>query len=78
MTTPSCKMSAMDSHLRYLFALNQWANGRILDACVGLTPEQLDASVAGTFGSIARTLAHLVTAEDSYAARFSDRPRILR
>jgi uncharacterized damage-inducible protein DinB len=71
-------MRVMDSHLRYLFELNRWANRLILDASAGLTHEQLDASVPGTYGSIGRTLAHLVTAEDSYAARFSDRPRILR
>lgn len=71
-------MRAMDGHLRYLFALDSWANGLILDACAELTPAQLDASVHGTYGSIIRTLAHLVTAEDSYAARFSQRPRILR
>ncbi len=71
-------MRVVNGHLGYLFELDRWANRLVLDACAGLTSEQLDASVPGTYGSIGRTLAHLVTAEDSYAARFSDRPRILR
>ena len=39
---------------------------------------QLEATVVGTYGSIGRTLAHLVSAEDSYAARLAARPRRFR
>lgn len=37
---------------------NEWANLRLLDACRGLSDEQLDATVPGTYGSIRETLMH--------------------
>ncbi len=68
----------MTSNLQQLFRHNLWANRLILDACARLTPEQLDTFVDGTYGSVRRTLAHLVSAEDSYAARLGARPRRFR
>jgi uncharacterized damage-inducible protein DinB len=54
-----------------LFRHNLWANLRILERCAGLTEEQLDATVAGTFGSIRDTLQHMATSERSYFSRIS-------
>jgi uncharacterized damage-inducible protein DinB len=68
----------MTTNLQQLFRHNLWANRLILDACAALAPDQLDASVVGTYGSIGRTLAHLVSAEDAYAARLGRRPRQFR
>ena len=51
--------------LTTLFRHNRWANVRILERCAGLTDEQLDATIAGTYGSIRDTLQHIVTAERS-------------
>ena len=68
----------MTTNLQQLFRHGLWANRLILDACSGLTPAQLDTSAVGTFGTIGRTLFHLVAAEDGYAARLSVRPRTLR
>ncbi len=68
----------MSTNLQQLFRHNLWSNRLILDACAGLTPGQLDTSVVGTYGSISRTLAHLVSAEDSYAARLAPRSRRYR
>ncbi len=68
----------MTTNLQHLFRHNLWANRLILDACAALAPDQLDASVVGTYGSIGRTLAHLVSAEDAYAARLGRRPRQIR
>ena len=55
------------------FAHHIWANERVLDACAGLTPEQLAAPVPGTFGSIGRTLEHLVGTDGWYLTMFRDR-----
>ena len=49
-----------------LFHHNVWANRRLLDACESLTDAQLDATVAGTAGTIRDTLKHLVGAEERY------------
>jgi len=37
-----------------------WATLRLIDRCLELTPEQLELSTPGTYGSIHATLAHLV------------------
>jgi uncharacterized damage-inducible protein DinB len=63
-------MKPMDS-LTTLFSHNFWANLRLLEQCVQLTGEQLDAAIPGTFGSIRDTLQHIVTAEQSYFSRIS-------
>ena len=57
--------------LTTLFSHNLWANLRLLERCAGLTSEQLDASLAGTYGSIRDTLQHIATAERSYFSRIS-------
>jgi uncharacterized damage-inducible protein DinB len=57
--------------LTTLFRHNLWANERIIELCAGLSDEQLDATLVGTFGSIRDTLQHIVTAERSYFSRIS-------
>jgi uncharacterized damage-inducible protein DinB len=52
---------------------NAWANRKLFEACEGLTDEQLDAGVPGTFGSVRDTLLHIVGAEVSYVARVTGR-----
>lgn len=53
------------------FRQNQWANVALIDACRGLTDEQLDATVEGVYGSIRGTLQHIVSSETSYANRLA-------
>lgn len=50
---------------------NNWANAQVLAACRELTPEQLTASSPGGYGSIHRTLGHMIAAEADYADRIS-------
>lgn len=57
-----------DDALTTLFRHNRWANGRLLERCATLTPEQLDATIIGTFGTIRDTLSHVVRAERGYLA----------
>ncbi len=45
---------------------NCWANGELIAFCKRLSPEQLAWTVAGTYGSIHRTLHHIVGAEHGY------------
>ena len=45
---------------------NAWATRQLLDAARALTPEQLHATVPGTFGSVLETLQHIVSAEGFY------------
>jgi uncharacterized damage-inducible protein DinB len=52
-----------------LYRHNLWANLRIIDACDGLSEEQLKRSVEGTYGSIADTLVHLFASEERYVSQ---------
>lgn len=59
-----------------IFRFNLWANLRLLDACAGLDGTVLDATVPGTYGSIRKTLQHVVAGEEGYVARFTgERPK---
>jgi uncharacterized damage-inducible protein DinB len=57
--------------LTTLFSHNLWANLRLLEHCAALPDEQLNATIAGAFGSIRDTLQHIVIAEQSYLSRIS-------
>jgi uncharacterized damage-inducible protein DinB len=57
--------------LTTLYGHNLWANLRLLERCAALSSEQLDASIAGAYGSIRDTLQHIVTSEQSYFSRIS-------
>src|SRR2546430_11529778 len=46
-----------------------WANGRLLERCRALTAEQLELTVPGTYGTIRKTLAHVVASEEGYLVR---------
>ena len=66
----------MSSTLVHLFRHNRWANRLMMEACQGLSDEDLDATVAGTYGSIRDTITHLVRAESGYAFRLIGGERI--
>lgn len=54
-----------------IFEHNAWANEVLLEACRGLTPEQLATSVDGTYGDLGSTLAHIASGEAFYTLLFS-------
>jgi uncharacterized damage-inducible protein DinB len=54
------------SALHDAFAHNVWASVRLIDACMALSPEQLETVVPGTYGSILDTVRHLVGADAAY------------
>jgi uncharacterized damage-inducible protein DinB len=53
------------------FGHHTWATIRIVDACLGLDPDQLKTSVPGTYGSILDTTRHLVGADAWYLYRIT-------
>src|SRR5690349_7527432 len=55
-----------NSILADAFGHHTWATLTLLDACAGLTEEQLATTVPGTFGSIIGTLRHTVAADAGY------------
>jgi len=48
---------------------NAWAMRSLLSVCKGLTQSQWQATATGTYGSIAATMWHTISAEASYCAR---------
>ena len=56
-----------------LFEHNRWANLRAIDACADLPDAALDATVAGTAGTVRDTLMHLAGAEQRYVMRLTGR-----
>ena len=54
------------------FAHHVWATLRLLDACLLLSPGQLETGVPGTYGSIVDTMRHLVGADASYLFTLTD------
>ena len=48
------------------FAHHVWATLGLLDVCLALTPDQLETTVPGTYGSILDTQRHLVGSDASY------------
>lgn len=55
--------------LEKLYEHNNWANQQMIQACMALTDEQLDAEPqSATKGSIRATLTHLVSSQRGYLA----------
>ncbi len=48
------------------FAHHVWATIRLVDACLPLSPEQLETTAEGTYGSILATMRHLIGGDASY------------
>ena len=59
----------IENTIKTLFQHNLWANTRLFASCAGLSDEQLDAKIVGTYGSIRDTLRHIATSETSYLQR---------
>ena len=46
-----------------------WATEALLTFCRGLSPQQLELTVPGTYGTVRRTLAHIVSSDEGYLTR---------
>ncbi len=66
------------SELEDAFGHHVWATQRLVDACLALSPTQLGTAVPGTYGSILKTLRHLVEGDASYlCAMTGDRTHLI-
>jgi uncharacterized damage-inducible protein DinB len=61
----------VDELLVEAFRYNKWANLHLLDVCAKLSEEQLQLTAPGTYGTIAATLLHLLSAEQRYLRRLT-------
>ncbi|MDX2150818.1 MAG: DinB family protein [Bryobacteraceae bacterium] len=65
---------SLAEHLRELARYNTVANRRLLEACAGLAPEEYRRERFGSFGSIERTLNHIMIGDLIWLARFAGEP----
>jgi uncharacterized damage-inducible protein DinB len=61
----------MNDILREMFRHSAWATRQLIEACRGLTDEQLNTPYTGSYGSILSTFNHLIAADASYLNRLS-------
>ncbi len=61
-------------YFRRLARYNAWANRRLYEACGRLAPEDYFASRPSFFGSIHRTLNHILVADRIWLGRLEGRP----
>ncbi|MEO8607622.1 MAG: DinB family protein [Chloroflexota bacterium] len=56
-----------ENYLARIFEQNNWANQEIIEVCLTLTDEQLDAvPTSATYGTIRETLLHLIASQKGY------------
>jgi uncharacterized damage-inducible protein DinB len=63
----------VNTFLRRQFEHDVWATETLVARCRALTAEQLELTAVGTFGTILRTLQHVVVADENYLVRISGR-----
>jgi uncharacterized damage-inducible protein DinB len=63
--------AAFPDNYRLLAKYNRWMNQRLYDACAGMTDEERKRERGAFFGSIHRTLNHLVVADQIWLQRFA-------
>jgi uncharacterized damage-inducible protein DinB len=64
----------MVEHFQMLARYNRLANQRVLDACEGLAPGEFERERFGSFGSIQRTLNHILLSDQIWMGRFTGAP----
>ncbi len=60
----------MNEPLRDIFRHNAWATCKAIEACAGLSEEQVAATLGGTFGAPNETLKHILGGESFYRSMF--------
>lgn len=64
-------MTQPEPTLVELIRYNQWANEQVLTICIGLDKEKVSTPIPGAYGSIHRTLGHMLYAEADYIGRIT-------
>jgi uncharacterized damage-inducible protein DinB len=65
------RIRAVDDLWLEAFRYNRWANLHLLEVCERLNDDQLQLTSPGTYGTVATTLQHLLSAEQRYLRRLS-------
>jgi uncharacterized damage-inducible protein DinB len=68
--------AAFLDNYRFMARYNRWMNQRLYDACETLSDEERKRERGAFFGSIHRTLMHLVWADKMWLQRFARQPTV--
>jgi uncharacterized damage-inducible protein DinB len=60
-----------ETMLLELIRYNNWANGQVIAACQKLEAAQLATALPGAYGSVHRTLGHIIHSEADYVGRMT-------
>jgi uncharacterized damage-inducible protein DinB len=71
---PAILAAMSESLLHEALAHHVWATLRLINTCLTLTPEQLNAPVPGTYGSILETMRHSVGGDTYYLGHLTGDP----
>jgi len=63
-------------HTRSLFAYNEWANQKVLDAAAALSEEDFGRQVSGSHESVRMTLLHIVRVQTWWLSVLNGKPEI--
>ncbi|MGE0600249.1 MAG: DinB family protein [Dehalococcoidia bacterium] len=63
----------MSGYLEQLVEFDAWATRRLIEVVAEQPAEILSATAPGTYGTVLETLAHMLTAQQSYAERLAGR-----
>src|ERR1700747_2126539 len=63
------------AYVQRMARYNRWQNENLYGAAEGLSPEEREKERGAFFGSIHKTLSHLLWADRVWMGRFTDQPR---
>lgn len=66
-----------DSLLLRFLGFSGWATGELLEHCLGLGEQALRATAPGTYGTVHRTLTHLVDSDGAYLSLLTGAPDVV-
>ena len=64
----------MNTFIDRQYEFNLWANSEIIKLCASLDETQLSVEIAGTFGNIRSTIAHMIQSEGNYVTDLGGEP----
>ncbi len=63
-------------HARSLFAYNEWANQKVLEAAAALSEEDFGRQVGGSHASVRMTLLHIVRVQEWWLSVLKGKPEL--
>ncbi len=63
-------------HARSLFAYNEWANQKLLEAAAGLNEDEFGRQVSGSYESVRMSVVHIVLVQGLWLSVLNGKPEV--